>query len=211
MSTERLGDWYDPKDLREYEDPRPDWLKGKFGMLSDRDILRCLEEAIIKIVPLSENLPKGLNPVKIDCHLGETVIFFKRSSLLAINLVNEIPPNFQETMSISKKSPYLLHPGETVLSSTLEWLELPVYISARVEGKSKIARRGLGIQLAPLIDPGWKGNITLELHNNVTVPIKLTPGVPIGAFSFELLTSPALFPYSAHPESRYKKQRAPRF
>jgi dCTP deaminase len=208
--TERLGDFYDQKDLREYEDPRPEWLKGKYGRLSDRDILRCLEEGIIKIVPLPEDIKKALNPIKIDCHLGETLRCFKGSRLKAINLVEEIPQNFLETVTISAEDPFSLHSRQTVLATTLEWLELPSYIAGEVTGKSKLARRGLGIQLAPLIDPGWQGNLTLELHNNLEIPIELVPGIPIGAFSFELVTSPALFPYSSRRESRYKRQGGPR-
>jgi dCTP deaminase len=211
MTERSLGDWYDPKDLREYQDPRPEWLKDRWGRLSDRDILRCLEEGIIKIEPLSQELPQGLNTCKIDFHLGELMIYFLRSRLTKIDLIEDIPPQFQEEWSLSEENPYMLHPGETVLASTYEWLTLPTYIAARIEGKSRLARRGLGIQLAALIDAGWDGRPTLELHNNGVVPIELKPYVPIGAFSFELLTSPALFPYGEQHRSRYKEQDKPRY
>jgi len=131
--------------------------------------------------------------------------------LTKIDLTEEIPPQFQEEWRLTDINSYLLHPGETVLASTYEHLTLPTYITARIEGKSRLARRGLGIQLAALVDAGWNGRPTLELHNNGVIPIELKPHVPIGAFSFELLTSPSLFPYNDQQSSRYREQDKPRF
>lgn len=206
-----LGDFYDPKDLREYDDPRPDWLKGKNGMLSDRDILRALEEGIITISPLPEDLPRCINSCKIDFHLGNVITFYKRSKLTEIELEGEIPPNFQENAVVCDGDFFALPTGETVLAQTKERLTLPSYIAARVEGKSRVGRRGLGIELAAVIDAGWDGNPTLELHNSGIVAIKLRPPQAIGAFSFQLLTSPALFPYGSQLTSRYKNQGVPRY
>lgn len=211
---EKLGSFYDPKDLREYEDPRPDWLKGKYGMLSDRDILLCVEEEIIQIFPPPdpETFKKELGTCKIDFHLGDLIIQFRQAQVPYIDLEEEVPPDFYEDYVMRDGKPYFLQPGQTVLAPTKEFLNLPSYIVARVEGKSKAARRGLGIQLAALIDAGWsQGRPTLELHNLGGMALKLKPGDNIGAFSFELLTSPALFPYKSKPESRYKDQDVPRF
>lgn len=207
-----LGDFYDSKDLREYEDSRPEWLRGKSGMLSDRDILRCLEEEIIKVTPLPKDLEKCLkNSCKLDFHLGNVFTVFKREKVTSIELEGSLPENFQADLVVHDDDYFVLHSGETVLAQTKEGLALPSYITARVEGKSRIARRGLGIQLAALIDAGWDGHPTLELHNNGIASIILRPPQAIGAFSFELLTSPALSPYESKETSTFKGQGLPRF
>lgn len=206
-----LGDFYDPKDLREYDDPRPEWLKGKFGDLSDRDILRCLEDGIIEINPLPDTLADCINSCKIDFHLGSVLTIYKSSKITEVDLGEDPPPEFQEDIVVRDGDYYALHPQETVLAQTKESLILPSYIIARVEGKSRNARKGLGIELAAIIDAGWTGQPTLELHNNGKAAIKLRPPQAIGAFSFHLLTSPALFPYQKQRNSRYKNQSNPRF
>ena len=104
----------------------------------------------------------------------------------------------------------MIHPGEFCLGRTLEWVELPDDIVARIEGKSSIGRLGLIVHAtAGFCDPGWRGTLTLELNNLTRVPIKLYPGLPIAQLSFMALDRPALRPYGS-PElgSHYQGQRA---
>ena len=104
----------------------------------------------------------------------------------------------------------MIHPGEFCLGRTLEWVELPDDIVARIEGKSSLGRLGLIVHAtAGFCDPGWKGTLTLELNNLTRVPIKLYPGLPIAQLSFMALDRPALRPYGS-PElgSHYQGQRA---
>ena len=96
----------------------------------------------------------------------------------------------------------MIHPGEFCLGRTLEHVELPDDIVARIEGKSSLGRLGLIVHAtAGFCDPGWKGTLTLELNNLTRVPIKLYPGLPIAQLSFMALDAPALRPYG-HAESR---------
>ena len=75
----------------------------------------------------------------------------------------------------------MLHPGEFVLASTLEHVEVPDDLVARLEGKSSLGRIGLLIHsTAGYVDPGWKGNLTLELSNVANLPITLYPEMRIG-------------------------------
>ena len=84
--------------------------------------------------------------------------------------------------------PFVIHPGEFCLGRTLEWVELPDDIVARIEGKSSLGRLGLIVHAtAGFIDPGWKGTLTLELNNLTRVPIKLYPGLLIAQLSFMAL------------------------
>lgn len=74
---------------------------------------------------------------------------------------------------------FVLHPGRFVLASTLEWLKFPTNLGGYVAGKSTWARRGLIIETAAGIHPGFNGCLTLELANVGEVPIKIRPGMKI--------------------------------
>ena len=113
-----------------------------------------------------------------------------------------------ERVEITDDVPFILHPGEFVLGSTLENIGLPNDLVARVEGKSSLGRLGLLIHsTAGYVDPGFKGHLTLELSNVANLPITLYFGMKIGQLSYVRLTSEAEFPYGS-PElgSKYQGQ-----
>ena len=74
---------------------------------------------------------------------------------------------------------FVLHPGRFVLASTLEWLKFPPTLGGYVGGKSTWARRGLIIETAAGVHPGFSGCLTLELANVGEVPFKIRPGMKI--------------------------------
>lgn len=91
-----------------------------------------------------------------------------------------------------------LDPGEFFLSSTLEWIEIPHYLAARVEGVSSLARNGLLVHAtAGFIDPGFRGNITLELKNISSDIISLLPGMRISQICFLKVEGNVLRPYGS--------------
>lgn len=92
---------------------------------------------------------------------------------------------------------WLIYPGQRKLASTIERVELPAHIGARVEGKSTWGRRGLFIHVtAGWIDAGFCGNITLELYCISEVPITLQYGQKICQLAFFFLDQPADPPYN---------------
>jgi dCTP deaminase len=107
--------------------------------------------------------------------------------------------------------PFVLHPGEFVLGSTLEVVSIPDDLAARLEGKSSLGRLGLLTHsTAGFVDPGFSGHITLELSNVANLPITLWPGMKIGQLCMFRLTTQAEHPYgSAIYGSRYQDQRGP--
>src|SRR5699024_5458741 len=107
--------------------------------------------------------------------------------------------------------PFMLHPGEYVLGSTLELISLPDDIAARLEGKSTLRRLGpLTHSTAGFIDPGFSGHVTFELSKVATLPMTLWPGMEIGLLCYFRLSSPAEHPYgSVATGSRYQGQRGP--
>ena len=110
-----------------------------------------------------------------------------------------------------KDEPFILHPGEFVLGSTLERVQLGDDVVARLEGKSSLGRIGLLIHsTAGFVDPGFDGYLTLELSNVANLPIAIYPGMKIGQISFYQLTTPADHPYGSEGAGcKYQGQRGP--
>src|SRR5690606_7205144 len=104
-------------------------------------------------------------------------------------------------------TPFIVQPGEFVLGVTMEKIKIPDYLVARCEGRSSIGRLGIIIHsTAGFIDPGFEGTITLEITNINRMPVALYPGMRIGQFAFEKMTSPADIPYYKKTSSKYQNQ-----
>jgi len=175
------------------------------SVLSDGTIRRFVEEGRIRIDPWD---PALVQPASVDLRLGNSFRVFHNHRVTSIDL-RELPDNLTEEVRIRDGDPFVIHPGEFCLGRTLEWIELPPDIVARIEGKSSLGRLGLIVHAtAGFCDPGWRGTLTLELNNLTRVPIKLYPGLLIAQLSFMTLDRPAERPYgSAELGSHYQGQR----
>jgi dCTP deaminase len=174
------------------------------SVLSDGTIVRLVEAGAITIDPWD---PELVQPASVDLRLGDSFRVFHNHRASAIDL-REPPSNLTESITIADGDSFVIHPGEFCLGATLEYVELPDNIVARIEGKSSLGRLGLIVHAtAGFCDPGWKGTLTLELNNLTRVPIKLYPGLPIAQLSFMALDAPAQRPYG-HAElgSHYQGQ-----
>lgn len=173
-------------------------------VLSDHDIKIELAEGRIVIDPLGEGL---IQPASIDLRLGSDFRVFRNSSHVAID--PEVhQPDLTEHIVVEEGDAFVLHPGQFALGTTLERICVPDDILAKLEGKSSLGRLGLMIHsTAGYIDPGWNGQVTLELSNVASLPILLRPGMRIGQISFERMSSPVDLPYGS-PElgSHYQGQ-----
>jgi dCTP deaminase len=176
-------------------------------VLSDRDIRAEVEAGRIIIDPFT---PEAVQPSSVDLHLDRRFRVFRNSRYPYID-VREEQPELTELVEIGGDDPFILHPGEFVLGSTLERVALPDDLVARLEGKSSLGRLGLLIHsTAGYVDPGWDGNLTLELSNVANLPITLYDGMKIGQISFQRLSSPVEVAYGdARLGSRYRGQRDP--
>ena len=150
-----------------------------------------------------------LQPASIDVRLDAQFRIFENHRYSCIDPAVE--QDLTRPVEVASDEPFVLHPGEFVLASTLERVRLPRHLAARLEGKSSLGRLGLVTHsTAGFIDPGFEGHVTLELSNLATLPIKLWPGMKIGQLCVFQLTSPAEFPYgSAVRGSRYQRQSGP--
>jgi dCTP deaminase len=177
------------------------------SVLSDRDIRTELEGGRVVIKPYDEG---DLQPSSVDLHLDRRFRVFRNNRYAYID-VRAPQPDLTELLSVADDEPFILHPGEFVLGQTLEWVELPDDLVSRLEGKSSLGRLGLLIHsTAGYVDPGWKGNLTLELSNVANLPIALYYGMRIGQISFFRMSSPVERPYgSAGLGSKYQGQSEP--
>ena len=177
-------------------------------ILSDRTIRKLLDEGRIVIDPLEE---AHIQPASVDVRLGDTFLAFRRHTTADIDPW-QVNDGLMERVTVEEGKPFILHPGEFVLGTTLERLTLPDDVVARIEGKSSLGRLGLLIHAtAGFVDPGWtNGQITLELSNVAPLPIRLWPGMKIAQLSFMQMDQAAERPYG-HPGlgSKYQGQSGP--
>lgn len=173
-------------------------------VLSDRTIKLEIAKGRISVAPLD---PDDIQPSSIDLHLGDDFQVFRNSRYPYIDPARE-QPGLMERVTASVEEPFVLHPGEFALGTTVELIALPDDLVGRLEGKSSLGRLGLLIHsTAGYVDPGWEGTLTLELSNVANLPILLVPGMKIGQISFAQMTTAVDRPYG-HPGlgSKYRGQ-----
>lgn len=155
-------------------------------ILSDITLTEMLKTGELKMSPLTE---AQIQPASIDIRLGDTFSIVEDSSSGIITLDSEI------SYKTIKTDTYLLLPGQFVLATTMEYIELPDDLTAFVEGRSSLGRMGLFIQNAGWVDPGFKGEITLELFNANRCAIELRAGRRVGQLVFAKMDKEAKNPY----------------
>ena len=176
-------------------------------LLSDRDIRAELASGRIGLDPHD---PAMIQPSSIDVRLDRYFRLFDNHKYPYID-PSEDQPELTRLIEVDPNEPFVLHPGEFVLASTLEKFTIPPHLAGRLEGKSSLGRLGLLTHsTAGFIDPGFTGHITLELSNVANLPISLWPGMKVGQLALFRMTSPAEVPYgSGALGSKYQGQRGP--
>jgi dCTP deaminase len=176
-------------------------------ILSDGTIRAYLASGRLAVDPLGEG---AIQPSSVDVRLGGQFRVFANHRYSSID-VRADQPGLTDLVEVPDGEPFVLHPGEFVLGSTLERIRLPDDLVARIEGKSSLARLGLVIHsTAGFVDAGFDGDVTLELSNVATLPILLYSGMRVAQFAFFMLDKPAERPYgSGASGSKYQGQRGP--
>ena len=163
-------------------------------ILSDKTLFEMLEKRELVVEPIEKN---QVQPASIDIRLGNTFSIVEDTSTGIIGLESEI-----KYRTITSDS-YVLMPNQFVLATTMEYFELPDNLTAFVEGRSSLGRLGLFIQNAGWVDPGFKGEITLELYNANRCAIELKVGRRVGQLVFAKMDQTAINPY----RGKYQGQR----
>src|SRR5690606_13186643 len=160
-------------------------------LLSDRDLTEQIKNGRLQLDPYDESL---IQPSSIDVRLDRWFRVFNNTKYTHID-PSQQQDELTSLVEVPDGEPFVLHPGEFVLASTLEVVTLPNDLAGRLEGKSSLGRLGLLTHsTAGFIDPGFSGHITLELSNVANLPITLWRGLKIGQLCLFRLSSSAGYP-----------------
>lgn len=173
-------------------------------ILSDRSIREELATGRITIAPFEQ---RQVQPASVDLRLGHRFRRFQRSNRPFIDV--KLPVHdLMEVLEIPEGEPVIVRPREFMLGTTVETVSIPADLVGRLEGRSSLGRLGIIIHsTAGYIDPGFSGQVTLEISNLLDEAIALYPGMRIAQISFNRMTTPADQPYgSGDLASKYQGQ-----
>lgn len=164
-------------------------------IFSDRDLKKLLKEGKIKVEPI--DLEKQIMPVGVDLRLGNDFRLFKTGADSHIDPSKTNMEATTELIKVEDGKSFILHPGEFILGVTKECVQLPDDIAARIDGRSSLGRLGIIVHsTAGHIDPGFTGNLTLEITNIGKLPVSIYPGMKFCSLIFEQISSSVEKPYS---------------
>jgi len=180
-------------------------------VLSDKDIKKALKTGRIKIRP-SPDLKTQLGSCSLDLRLGNTFRLFNHSKVAYIDPLDPAKngKNVTKEVKVKKKEPFIMQPGDFVLATTVENVQLADDILARLEGRSSLGRIGIIVHsTAAIFDPGWRGKVVMELGNLGRMPVALYPGMRICSLTFEEVSSKVEIPYWKKKGAKYVDQKGP--
>ncbi len=175
-------------------------------VLSDRDIKKRLEKDLV----LKGYDEANISMSSVDLRLGSQFRVFKYSNVRYIDPREGVSEKLMELIEKGPDNPIVIHPGELVLGTTMEYLEMPYTLVGRLDGRSSLARLGILVHsTAGSIDPGFKGQITLEIANLSKVPVCLYPEMRVCRITFDELSCEPELTYDKRKDSKYANQKGP--
>lgn len=163
------------------------------------------------------NPEEQFGPTSVDLRLGTDFQVIKTHSVTHLDFIKDPSELTKDAMKhtvplkVKAGEPFVLHPGEFALASTLEYIKVPLDLAARLEGRSTWGRLGLLIHAtAGFVDPGFCGALTFELANVGQVPMPLYPGVRISQICF-FESKPTKLAYADKKYTKYSNRRSPNF
>lgn len=174
-------------------------------LLADHQIIDRIHSGDLKISPFD---PTRVQPASVDLLLDQ---FLRVPAAPGTEIDVEKVWAGHTTLAEIDEDGWLLQPGNFVLASTVERVALPTDLAARVEGKSSLGRLGLAIHVtAGFIDPGFSGQITLEIANLSPWPIRLRKLMPIAQLCLVPMAAVPRRPYgSTRNRNHYQDQFGP--
>ncbi len=146
--------------------------------LCDRDIYKAIKSGEIGFVGTNEKYPflyaEQVQPSSIDLRLGDILVRFKES-VESFDIKDKILPDEHLNVERYKDGqPIIINPWEIVFGQIYEQMWIGDKYSARVEGRSRVARLGLAIHCTgSYINPGFCGAMPLQLINYNKFPITI--------------------------------------
>lgn len=181
-------------------------------LLKHEDIKQAMERSEIAdrlvVTPILDD--EQVAEASIDLRLGTEFLVMRRTQKPGLDptaFTEAEIEQMHERIVIPYGGEVWLHPGHFMLAATLEFLRVPADIGAYVLGRSSWGRVGLIVATAIMVQPGFKGCLTLELVNDGDSPIKLYPGARIAQLALHALDGPTTKTYG--PRGKYQAPIAP--
>ena len=173
-------------------------------ILPDHEIRELLRQGRLVVKPITDDVQ--IQPAGIDLRLGKEFRIFKQTSLPYID-TRKKADNYTDPVEIEDGKPFIVHPGEFVLGTVMEYIKLPDDLMGSVDGRSSLGRLGIAIHATSAsINPGWEGQFVLEISNVGRAPVAIYPGMRIAKLTLHRLSSPAERPYGSNHRHKYHKQ-----
>jgi len=175
-------------------------------VLCDKDIKRYIEDGNI----ILKDHDGKIDSCSVDLRLSKEFRFFNKSNFTHVDVKNIDREKLMDFRTIKDDDPVVIHPGDLVIGSTIEHVEIPDDLVGTLDGRSSLGRLGIVVHsTANSIDPGFKGNITLEISNINSVPVMLWPGMKICRLTFTKLSNRCETPYYKKESAKYKDNKGP--
>ncbi|MHA1299164.1 MAG: dCTP deaminase [Candidatus Helarchaeota archaeon] len=176
-------------------------------IIPDYEIIELIKKKEIIINPFNV---ENVGPCSVDLHLNNTFSVFKMGIVVDPKDPKSINSSI-ETIDVSSDEYFIIAPGQFVLASTIETISIPKNIAATLEGLSSVARLGLTVHAAGLVNAGTGNKVpttlTLEISCQNSSPVKLYPGMRIVQIIFHQLKSASKTGYDERASSRYVGQK----
>lgn len=184
--------------------PVAEVMAGKNAILNDRQIASLIAANELRVLPLVD-FEQQLGSTSLDIRLGTSFQVYLPACRRPAMSPAELPQIYESRrIDLDFLEHVVLMPGQFMLGHSFEYLKLPDWLAADLDGRSSYARLGLEIHMtAGMIDPGFQGVVTFELFNSGPSPIPLFPGVRIAQLRFTCLDLP-LRPYSTRHRAKYR-------
>ena len=165
--------------------------------LSRADILGEMEHDL-NISPLDE---EQVQPGSVDLRLGGDHTYLETMERYDIR---ESTPSGRQQVA---DDTITVKPGQCVLATTQETVSIPSHLDGEVRGRSSVGRLFLHIHTAGYIDPGFEGEITLEIVNHSENTYDLPVGMRICQLTFNYLHTPVESGYAEKDDAKYADQQ----
>lgn len=185
--------------------------------LSDKDIYKAMVKGDLLFVGVNPKYPfvkeKQVQPASVDLRLGNRIIRFKKNiENFDIKNIKEID-KYLDVQYINEGEVIEVKPNEILFAQIYEQISIPDYLSARVEGRSRVARLGISVHCTgDYINPGFAGAMPLQIINHNYFPVVLYPYISICQMILYRLSDEPLVSYlqrSVLPYNTYYNETNP--
>ncbi|AAL54979.1 dCTP deaminase [Halophage HF1] len=167
-------------------------------VLSQHDIQRSISKGNLGAVRNGKKL--AVEPASMDLHIGDELKIPSATGTVVVDEEETYPDYYERSIE------YSLKPGDFALAHTEEMVTIPPDMVGVLHGRSSVGRLGLFIHNAGFIDPGFRGQITLELFNASNHPIQLKEGMRACQLAIHELKTMPDSAYSDENGNKYSDQ-----